>query len=72
VIFELQLGQIFKSFVKLTIVNSQFTKLPTVRFKKPNLAVMHTCSYCNHAHYKLRDDDNDYQIFCVFQALDLP
>jgi len=50
---------------KLAIVNSQFTKLPTVWFKKPNLAVMHACSYCKHAYFKLLIDDNDDQIFCV-------
>jgi len=33
---------------------------------------MHTSSYCKHAHYKLLNDDNDDQIFYVFQALDLP
>jgi len=50
VIFELQLGQVFFNLIvrKLTIVNSQFTKLPNL--KKLNLAVMHTCSYYKHEH----------------------
>jgi len=51
---------------KLTIVNSQFIMLLTIRFRKPNLAVLHSCSYCKHAHCKLFDDDKNDKIICVF------
>jgi len=33
---------------------------------------MHTCSYCKHAHYKLLNDDNGDQIFCVFKPWTCP